>query len=89
MIGKKAFMGAKAFAKRHYSGAIKSMKELKAPAKKYGVKIEKHIKRNPKKYAVGATAVAGAGVYSQHQKHKKDGTHARLKKDLKRKGFIT
>ena len=32
--------------------------------------------------------IAGIGVYSEHQKQKKMGTHARLKKELKRKGFI-
>jgi len=88
MIGKGAFIASKAFAKKHYTSAVKAIKELKAPAIKYGSKVEKHIMRHPKKYAVGATAVAGAGVYSQHQKHKRDGTHARLKRDLKRKGFI-
>ena len=52
------------------------------------VKLYKHVTKHPKKYIAGATGVAGIGVYSEHQKQKKMGTHARLKKELKRKGFI-
>ena len=88
MIGKGAFIASKAFAKKHYTSAVNAIKELKGPATKYGSKVTKHIGRHPKKYIAGATAVAGAGVYSQHQKLKKDGTHARLKKELKRKGYV-
>ena len=88
MIGKGAFIASKTFAKKHYTSAVNAIKELKGPATKYGSKVTKHIGRHPKKYIAGATAVAGAGVYSQHQKHKKDGTHARLKKELKKKGYI-
>jgi len=88
MIGKGAFIASKAFAKKHYTSAVNAIKELKGPATKYGSKVTKHIGRHPKKYIAGATAVAGAGVYSQHQKLKKEGTHARLKKELKKKGYI-
>ena len=88
MIGKGAFIASKTFAKKHYTSAVNAIKELKGPATKYGSKVTKHIGRHPKKYIAGATAVAGAGVYSQHQKLKKDGTHARLKKELKKKGYI-
>ena len=88
MIGKGAFIASKAFAKKHYTSAVNAIKELKGPATKYGSKVTKHIGRHPKKYIAGATAVAGAGVYSKHQSLKKDGTHARLKKELKKKGYI-
>ena len=66
----------------------KAIKELKGPIGKINTKVYKHVTKHPKKYIAGATAVAGAGVYSEHQKQKKMGTHARLKKELKRKGFI-
>ena len=88
MIGKGAFIASKAFAKKHYTSAIKAIKELKGPIDKHSSKLYKHVTKHPKKYIAGATAVAGAGVYSEHQKQKKMGTHARLKKELKRKGFI-
>ena len=88
MIGKGAFIASKAFAKKHYTSAVKAIKELKGPIGKINTKVYKHVTKHPKKYIAGATAVAGAGVYSQHQKHKKDGTHARLKKELKKKGYI-
>ena len=88
MIGKGAFIASKTFAKKHYTSAVNAIKELKGPATKYGSKVTKHIGRHPKKYIAGATAVAGAGVKSQHQKQKKMGTHARLKKELKKKGYI-
>ena len=74
---------------------LKAIKDLKAKVKtpgwvksksiSIGSKVEKHIGRHPKKYIAGASAVAGAGVYSKHQSLKKDGTHARLKKELKKK----
>ena len=88
MIGKGAFIASKAFAKKHYTSAVKAIKELKGPIDKHSSKLYKHVTKHPKKYIAGATAVAGAGVYSEHQKQKKMGTHARLKKELKRKGFI-
>ena len=44
MIGKGAFIASKAFAKKHYTGAVKAIKELKGPLTKYGSKVEKHIK---------------------------------------------
>ena len=88
MIGKATFVASKAFAKKHYTSAVKAIKELKGPIDKHSSKLYKHVTKHPKKYIAGATAVAGAGVYSEHQKQKKMGTHARLKKELKRKGFI-
>ena len=88
MIGKATFVASKAFAKKHYTGAVKAIKELKGPIDKHSSKLYKHVTKHPKKYIAGATAVAGAGVYSEHQKQKKMGTHARLRKELKRKGFI-
>ena len=88
MIGKATFVASKAFAKKHYTGAVKAIKELKGPIDKHSSKLYKHVTKHPKKYIAGATAVAGAGVYSEHQKQKKMGTHARLKKELKKKGYI-
>ena len=88
MIGKATFVASKAFAKKHYTSAIQSIKELKGPIGKINTKVYKHVTKHPKKYIAGATAVAGAGVYSEHQKQKKMGTHARLKKELKKKGYI-
>ena len=71
---------------------IKAIKDLKGPAikkaGKWNNKAYKHITKHPKKYTAGVAFVAGAGVYSQHQKHKKEGTHARIKKELKKKGYI-
>ncbi len=71
MIGKKAFMGAKAFAKRHYSGAIKSMKELKAPAKKYAKMSKKHLMKHKGKYAAAVAGGAGMGIYSASKNNNK------------------
>jgi hypothetical protein len=98
MIGKikLGYMAAQNYGKKHFATAVKSMKELKAKVKipnkssikSFGSKVEKHIKRHPIKYTAGATAIATAGVYSKHQKLKKDGTHARLKKALKEKGYV-
>ena len=88
MIGKGAFIASKAFAKKHYTSAVKAIKELRGPIDKHSSKLYKHVTKHPKKYIAGTTAVAGIGVYSEHQKQKKMGTHARLKKELKRKGFI-
>ena len=64
MIGKGAFIASKAFAKKHYTSAVKAIKELKGPATEYGSKVTKHIKKNPIKYSVGATGVASYGIYS-------------------------
>ena len=64
MIGKATFIASKAFAKKHYTSAVKAIKELKGPATKYGSKVTKHIKKHPIKYSVGATGVASYGIYS-------------------------
>ena len=90
------FAAAQNYGKKHFATAVKATKELKAKVKipntsqikSFGSKVEKHIGRHPKKYIAGASALAGAGVYSKHQSLKKDGTHARLKKELKKKGFV-
>jgi hypothetical protein len=50
--------------------------------------VSKHIAKNPKKYAAGATAVAGVGIYSKYVKQRNDGTHAKIKKHLKSKGYV-
>jgi hypothetical protein len=71
-----------------YTEASNSIGELKAPLKKYGNIASKHLSKHSNKYAAGAIGVAGVGVYNQHQKLKKDGTHARLQKELKRKGYL-
>ena len=68
--------------------AVKFGSQAKEKLSKVNTKVYQHITRNPKKYAAGATAVAGAGVYSEHQKQKNDGTHAKLKKVLQQKGYI-
>ena len=92
------FAAAQHYGKKHFATAVKATKELKAKVTtpgwvksksiSIGSKVEKHIGRHPKKYIAGASALAGAGVYSKHQSLKKDGTHARLKKELKKKGYI-
>ncbi len=71
-----------------YTEASKSVNELKAPLKKYGNIASKHLSKHSNKYAAGAIGVAGVGVYNQHQKLKKNGTHARLQKELKQKGYL-
>jgi len=71
-----------------YQDASNSIKDMSSKVSKLSNKAYAHIEKHPKKYAAGAAAVVGAGVYSQHKKNKKDGTHARLKKELKRKGYI-
>ena len=68
---------------------MKAIKDLRGSSPdKWSSSAYKHVTKHPKKYIAGATAVVGAGVYSQHQKLKKEGTHARLKKELKKKGYI-
>ena len=62
--------------------------KLKGPIDKHSSKLYKHVTKHPKKYIAGATAVAGAGVYSEHQKQKKMGTHKKLRKVLKQKGYL-
>ena len=70
MIGKATFIASKAFAKKHYTSAVKAIKELKGPATKYGSKVTKHIKRHPLKYTAGATAVVAYGLHKEHDKIK-------------------
>tara|TARA_R110002110_G_scaffold383105_1_gene594419 strand:+ start:59 stop:349 length:291 start_codon:yes stop_codon:yes gene_type:complete len=65
MIGKGAFIASKAFAKKHYTSAVKSIKELRGPIGKINSKAYKHVTKNPIKYAVGTTGLVGAGVYSE------------------------
>ena len=68
---------------------MKSIKDLRRSSPdKWSSGAYKHVTKHPKKYIAGAAAVAGIGVYSQHQKLNKDGTHARLKKALKNKGYV-
>jgi len=71
-----------------YTDATKSISELKAPLKKYGNIASKHLSKHSNKYAAGAIGVAGVGVYSEHQKQKKMGTHKKLRKVLKDKGYL-
>jgi glycogen synthase len=99
MMMKTRMFIAKQFAKKHYAGAKDAMKTLGAKIEskgrairptleKYGEKINKHVKKHKLKYSAGAGAAVTAGIFSQHQKQKNDGTHARLKKELKKKGYI-
>ncbi len=81
-------MAAQNYGKKHFATAVKAIKDLRGPIGKINTKAYKHVTKHPKKYIAGATAVAGVGVYSEHQKQKKMGTHARLKKELKKKGYI-
>jgi len=71
-----------------YTEASSSISELKAPLKKYGNIASKHLSKHSNKYAAGAIGVAGVGVYSEHQKQKKMGTHKKLRKVLKQKGYL-
>ena len=70
MIGKATFVASKAFAKKHYTSAVKAIKDLKGPATKYGSKVTKHIKKHPIKYTAGAAGVAGYGIYSSSKEMK-------------------
>ena len=99
MMGIKTYMFVgNQYAKKYMNDAKDAMRTLSAKLPKAaivkksladkGSKIQKHIKSHPIKYTAGASSLATAGVFSQHQKHKKDGTHAKLKKELKRKGYV-
>ena len=90
---------AKTYAKKGMSDAKDAMRTLGAKIEskgkamrpsleKFGKKVNKHVKKHKLKYAAGAGGAATAAVFSQHQKHKNDGTHARLKKELKKKGYV-
>ena len=99
------FAAAKNFGKKHFTTAVKSMKELKAKVKipnkssikSFGSKVEKHIKRHPIKYTAGATAVASYGIFKEHKKMKPKlmkafgalPPHDARYKALKQGGYIT
>jgi hypothetical protein len=68
--------------------AVKFGSQAKEKLYKANEVLSKHMAKNPKKYAAGATAVAGAGIYNEYQKQKNDGTHAKIKKHLKSKGYV-
>ena len=90
MIGKGAFIASKAFAKKHYTGAVKAIKDLKGPLTKRATKVGKHITKHKGKYTAGAVGLSGVGLYSAA----KSDNLGKLKKsdprykELKRKGFI-
>jgi hypothetical protein len=96
MIGKGAFIASKVFAKKHYTNAIQSIKELKGPIGKINTKVYKHVTKHPVKYAAGAAAVGGFGLAKIHSSQEK-----KLKtyfgklpksdpryKSLKKKGYL-
>ena len=96
MIGRATFIASKAFAKKHYTSAVKAIKDLKGPLTKYGSKVEKHIKKHPIKYTVGAAGVTGFGLAKIHSGQEKKlktyfGTLPKSDpryKALKKKGFV-
>ena len=99
MMGIKTYMFVgKQYAKKYMSDAKDAMRTLGAKVEskgksmdhleKYGKKVNKHIKKHQIKICCSSWLAVTAGVFSQHQKHKKDGTHAKLKKELKRKGYV-
>lgn len=49
MIGKGAFIASKKFAKKHYTSAVKSIKELRGPIGKINTKAYKHVTKKSKK----------------------------------------
>ena len=87
---------AKTFAKKHYTGAVKAIKDLKRPIGKINTKVYKHVTKHPVKYASGAAAVGGFGLAKTHSSQDK-----KLKtyfgklpksdpryKSLKKKGYV-
>ena len=87
---------AKTFAKKHYTGAVKAIKDLKGPIGKINTKVYKHVTKHPVKYASGAAAVGGFGLAKTHSSQDK-----KLKtyfgklpksdpryKSLKKKGYV-
>jgi len=90
MIGKGAFIASKAFAKKHYTSAVKAIKELKAPATKYASATGTHIMKHKGKYTAGVVGAAGVGVYSAS----KNNNLGKLKKSdprykiMKQKGWV-
>ena len=85
---KSSYANVKTMASSAKTKAVKFGSQAKEKLYKANSAVSKHIAKNPKKYAAGAIGLAGAGVYSQHQKLKKDGTHAKLKKALQAKGYV-
>ena len=67
--------------------AVKFGSQAKEKLYKANEVVSKHMTKNPKKYAAGAAAVAGAGIYNEHQKLENDGTFEKIKKNLKNKGY--
>ena len=49
-------------------------------------KAYQHIEKNPIKYGVGVSSLVGLGIYNEHKKMKP--THKKLKKHLKKKGYV-
>ena len=81
MIGKGAFIASKAFAKKHYAGAVKAIKELQ---------VGKHVMKHKGKYIAGAVGLSGIGLYSAS----KSNNLGKLKKSdprykiMKEKGWV-
>ena len=90
MIGKGAFIASKAFAKKHYTSAINSIKELKGPATKYATATGKHIMKYKGEYTAGTVGAGGVGLYSAY----KNNNLGKLKKSdprykiMKEKGWV-
>ena len=42
------YVASKAFAKKHYTSAVKAIKELKGPIGKINTKVYKQVTKNPK-----------------------------------------
>jgi hypothetical protein len=67
--------------------AVKFGSKAKEKLYKANEVLSKHMAKNPKKYVAGVTAVAGVGIYNEHQKLERDGTFKKIKKHLKNKGY--
>tara|TARA_R100001086_G_scaffold1053_1_gene602 strand:+ start:100 stop:345 length:246 start_codon:yes stop_codon:yes gene_type:complete len=81
MIGKATFIASKAFAKKHYTSAVKAIKELQ---------VGKHVMKHKGKYTAGAVGLSGIGLYSAS----KSNNLGKLKKSdprykiMKEKGWV-
>jgi hypothetical protein len=81
---------AKTFAKKHYTGAVKAIKDLKGPVTKYSSATGKHIMKHKGKYTAGTVGLSGIGLYSAS----KNDNLGKLKKSdpryktMKQKGYI-